>query len=148
VRAYLLTTTAAVALLAPGMPAVPPTSRRGRHSPTQRGLVLVASACFGALATLGPTAGYATDGTWTGPGNEWTTGTNWSSTPTVPDNTATFTNNGAPTSVTIAIPAAINTIQFTAAAPTYSFTNFNSGTITINGAGIVNNSAFAAELYQ
>ena len=67
-RAYLLTTTAAVALLAAGTPAVPPTSSRGRHSPTQRGLVLVASACFGALAILGPTAGYAADGTWTGPG--------------------------------------------------------------------------------
>ena len=44
---------------------------------------------------------------------EWTTGTNWSSTPspTVPDDTASFANNGAPTSVTISNNAAINTID-------------------------------------
>src|SRR6266567_2794449 len=57
----------------------------------------------------------AVDGTWTGATtNEWTTGTNWSSIPlnTVPDNTATFTNNGAPTSVTISANGfPINTIQ-------------------------------------
>ena len=49
-------------------------------------------------------AANATDGTWTGAGsNSWTAGANWNSTPanTVPDNTATFTNNGAPTSITV-----------------------------------------------
>jgi hypothetical protein len=50
-----------------------------------------------AAALLAATSAHATDGTWQGPGAEWTAGTNWSSTPTVPDNTATFTNNGAPT---------------------------------------------------
>ena len=62
---------------------------------------LLGSVCIGALAMLGPGTAHAVDGTWTGPGGEWTTGTNWSSpTPTVPDNMASFTNNGAPTSVT------------------------------------------------
>ena len=80
------------------------------------------------------------DGTWTGAGTpEWTDGANWSSNPDVPDNTATFTNNGAPTSVTISDDAAINTMQFTAAAPAYSFTISSAFSI----AGIDNSSAFA-----
>src|SRR6516165_4585885 len=105
---------------------------------------LLAGVSLAALATLAPNAALAVDGTWTGGGatvpNEWTQDDNWSSA-TVPDNTATFTNNAAPTSVTISNDASINTIQFTAAAPAYSFTN--SATFSINGARIVNNSAFA-----
>ena len=87
-----------------------------------------------------PDAAHAVDGTWTGPGTEWTTGTNWSSSPTVPDNTASFTNNGAPPSVTISNNAAINTIEFTAAAPAYSFTVQNSATFTVNSTS--NSSSF------
>jgi len=105
---------------------------------------LLAGVSLAALGTLAPDAAHAVDGTWTGGGapvpNEWTQDNNWS-TATVPDNTATFTNNAAPTSVTISNDASINTIQFTAAAPAYSFTN--SATFSINGARIVNNSAFA-----
>src|SRR5262245_7910773 len=83
---------------------------------------LLAGVSCAALATLAPGAVYAqVDGAWTGPGTEWTEGTNWSSSPDVPDNTATFTNNGAPTSVAISNDAEINTMQFTAAAPAYSF---------------------------
>src|SRR5579864_351218 len=44
---------------------------------------------------------HATDGVWNGPGGEWTDGTNWSSTPLVPDGTATFSNNAAPAAVSI-----------------------------------------------
>jgi outer membrane autotransporter protein len=97
------------------------------------------------LATLTPNAGHATDGTWTGPGAEWTLGTNWNSSPTVPDNTATFTNNFAPTTVTISNPATINTIQFTSSAPAYNFTlGFCVCVIlSVNGIGIVNNSSSA-----
>src|SRR5262245_58998586 len=63
---------------------------------------LLAGVSCAALAVLAPGAVHAqVDGTWQGPGAEWTDGTNWSSTPDVPDNTATFTNNGAPNSVTI-----------------------------------------------
>src|SRR5262245_29977106 len=92
------------------------------------------------LIALAPGAVYAqVDGTWTGPGTEWTEGTNWSSSPDVPENAATFTNNSAPTSVTISGPADINTIQFTAAAPAYSFTISSA----FSTAGIVNSSAFA-----
>src|SRR5262252_7876956 len=106
--------------------------------------VLLAGVSLIALATLAPSAAHALDGTWTGPDTEWTDGTNWSSTPDVPDNTATFTNNAAPTSVTISDDASINTIQFTAGAPAFNFTTSGTGiTFDINGAGIVNNSAFA-----
>ena len=73
-------------------------------------------------------------GTWTGPGGEWTTGTNWTSTPTantVPDDMATFTNNGAPTSVTISNSTSINTIEFDVAAPAYSFTVQDGATFTV-----------------
>jgi outer membrane autotransporter protein len=96
------------------------------------------------LIALAPSAAHALDGTWTGPGAEWTDGTNWSSTPDAPDDTATFTNNAAPTSVTISNDASINTIQFDAAAPAFNFTTSGTGiTFNINGDGIVNNSAFA-----
>src|SRR6516164_1241178 len=96
------------------------------------------------LIALAPSAAHAIDGVWIGPGAEWTDGTNWSSTPDVPDNTATFTNNAAPTSVTISDDASINTIQFTAGAPAFNFTTSGTGiTFNVNGTGIVNNSAFA-----
>jgi hypothetical protein len=109
---------------------------------------LLGSVWLGALAMLAPSPAHAVDGTWTGGagpfGSEWTVGTNWSSSPTVPDDIATFTSNpGIPTSVTISSSTSINTIQFTAAAPAYSFT-INPFTIfSINGAGISNSSAFA-----
>src|SRR5258707_12208444 len=114
----------------------------GGYSHTRRGLVLMASTGLGALAMLAPEAARATDGTWQGPTAEWTTGTNWSSSPTVPDNTATFTNNGAPTSVTLSNDASINTLQFTAAAPAYTFSTSNFVNFVITG-GIVNGSSFA-----
>jgi autotransporter-associated beta strand protein len=88
---------------------------------------------LGALATLTPDVAHATDGTWTGPGAEWTVGTNWDSTPTVPDNKPTFTNNpGAPTSVAISSSTSINTIEFTAVAPPYSFSIGSGVTFSIN----------------
>ena len=109
-------------------------------------MALLAGVSFAALATLAPVA-HALDGIWTGGGapvpNEWTQDNNWSLA-TVPDNTATFTNNGAPTSVTVSDDASINTIQFTAGAPAFNFITSGTGiTFDINGAGIGNNSAFA-----
>ena len=98
--------------------------------------------CIGALAMLVPGTAHALDGTWQGPGGQWTTGTNWSSTPDVPDGAATFTNNAAPTAVTISSTTSIGTIQFTSVAPAYFF-DVNLALFEINGLGIVNNSAFA-----
>ena len=108
---------------------------------------LLGGVWLGAFAALCPVPAQAVDGTWTGPGAEWTTGTNWSSSPTVPDNIATFTNNpGAPTSITIGNDASINTMQFDAAAPPYSFTINNGVTFSINGIGIDNSSATTPSL--
>src|SRR5262249_31968203 len=93
--------------------------------------------------TLAPVA-HAVDGIWTGPAAEWTDGTNWSSNPDVPDNAATFTNNGAPTSVTISNGASINTIQFTVGAPAFNFTTSGTGiTFDVNAPDIANNPGFA-----
>ena len=82
-----------------------------------------------ALVASGVGPAQAVDGTWVGAGNEWTTGTNWSSTPVVPDGTATFTNNGAPTAVNISNSTSIDTIALTAAAPAYSFTVTNGASL-------------------
>jgi hypothetical protein len=101
-----------------------------------------------AAALLAAMPAYAQDATWTGPGNEWTTGTNWSSSPTVPTNTATFTNNGAPTSLTISASTSINTMAFTPGAPAYSFTLGTSTAFTIAGAGIVNASSNAPNFFR
>src|SRR5262245_45165718 len=107
---------------------------------------LLGGVWLGAFAALLPQSAQAVDGTWTGPGAEWTTGTNWSSSPTVPDNTATFTGNGAPTSVTIPGSTAINTIDFDASAPAYSFLVQNGATFTINNA--INNSSSSAPAFS
>ena len=51
-----------------------------------------------ATTALGVVAAHAVDGTWIGAtSTDWTDGTNWTSTPTVPDGTATFTNTGSTT---------------------------------------------------
>ena len=48
-----------------------------------------------ATTALGVVAAHAVDGTWVGgTSNDWTDGTNWTSTPTVPDGTATFSTHG------------------------------------------------------
>jgi len=112
-----------------------------RRSPALRylGATLLGGVSLGAISA------HATDGTWDGPGAEWTTGTNWSSTPTVPDGTATFTGN-APTALTISNSTSINTIQFNTGAPAYTFALGGAGgspVFTIAGTGIVNNSSFA-----
>ena len=84
----------------------------GARAPSTRA-ALLGSVCIGALAMLGPGTAHAVDGTWTGPGARVDHRHQLELlSPTVPDGTATFTNNGAPTSVTISNNASINTIEF------------------------------------
>jgi T5SS/PEP-CTERM-associated repeat protein/autotransporter-associated beta strand protein len=115
------------------------------HPPLARA-ALLGSVWLSALAIATPNVAHAADAIWTGPGSEWTTGTNWNPS-AVPDGTATFTNNGAPTSVTISSGTSISigTMLFTAGAPAYSFAVNPSAPVVfeINGSGIVNNSASA-----
>jgi autotransporter-associated beta strand protein len=98
-----------------------------------------------AVALLAATSAYAQNATWNGPGAEWTIGGNWS-TGAVPVGTATFAG-ATPTSITISANTTINTMQFAAGAPAYTFTNgFGGSFFNIVGAGIVNNSAFAPHI--
>jgi hypothetical protein len=52
-----------------------PDSAPGARAASTRA-ALLGSVCIGALAMMGPGTAHAVDGTWTGPGAEWTTGTN------------------------------------------------------------------------
>jgi autotransporter-associated beta strand protein len=117
-----------------------------RQRPNCRIAALLATTGAPAFTVLlaigaGVTPACAIDAVWTGPGTEWTVGTNW--TPqTIPDNTAIFTNNGAPALLTISSPASINTIQIDAGTAGFGFTNTATANLAfaILGAGIVNNS--------
>ncbi|SEE28609.1 outer membrane autotransporter barrel domain-containing protein [Rhizobiales bacterium GAS191] len=91
---------------------------------------------------FGAGAAHAQDATWLlNPGsNNWNAAGNWAPA-TVPSNTASF---GASNTVSLTFSASstsINTIQFNAGAPGYTFNV--AGTLDINGMGIVNNSSNA-----
>ena len=77
---------------------------------------------------------YAADGVWTGPGDAWTTDANWSPA-AVPDGSASFANNGAPTSVSVSGGATLGSMQFDPDAPAYFFT-VQSGNLVFTGGGI------------
>jgi autotransporter-associated beta strand protein len=111
------------------------------YGPQRRRVSLRRSASAAVIvgACAAAAAAHAQDATWTGPGAEWTTGGNWS-TASVPTDTATFTNNSAPTSVTISNSATIGEILFDAGAPAYSFTVQPAATLFVNGTGLINNS--------
>src|SRR5689334_2131304 len=108
-------------------------SSRRRPPGMRAGLALKCVAWSTGAALVASRVGpaQAVDGTWLGPGIEWTTGSNWDSAPVVPDGTATFTNNLAPTTVTIANSASIDMIALVNA-PTYAFTITNGASFTIN----------------
>jgi len=95
-----------------------------------------------ATTALGVVAAHATDADWTGTtSGEWTDGTNWSSTPIVPDGIATF-GVTAQTSVTTSGLVNIGQVIFSGApspnAPAYTITTGD--IFLVNGAGIFNNS--------
>lgn len=91
-------------------------------------------------SALGIVAAHAVDGTWTGASStEWTDGTNWTSTPDVPDGTATFTNTG-PATVDSNGLVNIGAVVFTAAPNAQAYTVNTSDIFVVNGAGISNNS--------
>lgn len=93
-----------------------------------------------ATTALGIVAGHAVDGTWTGASStEWTDGTNWTSTPDVPDGTATFTNTG-PATVDSNGLVTIGAVVFTAAPNAQTYTVNTNDIFVVNGAGISNNS--------
>ncbi|EJN12846.1 autotransporter-associated beta strand repeat containing protein [Bradyrhizobium sp. YR681] len=93
-----------------------------------------------ATTALGVVTAHAVDGIWTGStSTEWTDGTNWTSSPDVPDGTATFTNTG-PTTVDSNGLVNIGAVVFTAAPNAQAYTVNTNDIFVVNGAGISNNS--------
>lgn len=96
-----------------------------------------------ATTALGVVAAHAADGTWVGgTSTEWTDGTNWSPTPTVPDDTATFTNTGLTTVDSNGL-VNIGAVVFTAAPNAQAYTINTNDIFVVNGVGISNNSTNA-----
>src|SRR5262249_40952565 len=107
--------------------------------PAWRRAALLASVCLNAVAILVPNPAHTQDATWVGATSDWNTAINWTPA-SVPTNTATFSNTGV-TNLTISSNTSINTIEFDAVAPAYSFTVQNGATFTINS-GTSNSSSF------
>ena len=114
-----------------------PDTRRRLRSVTRQSLAVLL-----ATSALGVVPAHAVDGTWTGASSsEWTDGTNWSSTPSVPDGTATFTNTG-PTAVQSNGLVNIGTVLFTGAPNpnAQAYTIDTNDIFLVNGTGVFNNS--------
>jgi autotransporter-associated beta strand protein len=118
-----------------------------RRSPkSNRALVWPIRAAAFAASLWVPVAAHAqlVSGTWTGATTtEWTDDPNWSGA-VAPNDIATFTNNAAPTTLTISGGGAqLNTIQFSSTAPAYTIHLLpaEGPTLRLSGSGILNNSA-------
>src|ERR1700716_3119620 len=108
--------------------------RKGRTQTLRRAVAVVL-----ATTALGGGSAHAVDGTWIGGGDEWTDPTHWSSNPSVPDGTATFTIN-EPTGVQSNGIVTIGSVQFTAAPNAQAYTITANDLFLVNGTGIINNS--------
>jgi autotransporter-associated beta strand protein len=93
---------------------------------------------------LGVVSARAQDATWVGNNagdpNEWIENNNWTPA-TIPTGTATFTNNGAPTTVDANGIVSVNAVTFTGApnnAPAYTITM--NDIFIVSGTGVSNNS--------
>lgn len=109
----------------------------GRIGYGLRSVVRHSLATLLATTALGIVAAHAVDGTWTGGSTDWTDPTNWSSNPSVPDETATFTNTGSTAVDNNNGVVSIGTIQFTNTSQAYTFTIGNP--FIVNATGIINN---------
>lgn len=117
-----------------------PTAARKRIGCGVRSIVRHALATLLASTALGVVAAHAVDGSWVGAtSNEWTDGSNWSSTPNVPDGTATFTTTG-PTGVITSGLVNIGKVIFTATPNAPAYTISTGDIFVVNSAGIFNNS--------
>nr|WP_249153580.1 autotransporter outer membrane beta-barrel domain-containing protein [Bradyrhizobium diazoefficiens] len=114
-----------------------PTMAGGRIGYGLRSVVRHSLATLLATTALGVVAAPAVDGTWTGGSTDWTDPTNWSSNPSVPDETATFSNTGSTAVDNNNGVVSIGTIQFSNASQAYTFTIGNP--FIVNATGIINN---------
>src|ERR1700760_2205343 len=109
--------------------------RRGLRAVARHSLaMLLASTAIGVVSAR------AQDATWVGNNagdpNEWVENNNWTPA-TIPTGTATFTNNGAPTTVDANGIVTVSAITFTGA-PAYTITM--NDLFLVSGTGISNNS--------
>jgi autotransporter-associated beta strand protein len=95
-----------------------------------------------ATTALGVVTAQALDGDWVGGTSEWTDGSNWTSTPLVPDGIATFSTS-ADTNIASSGFVSIGSVIFTAAPDAPAYTITTSDIFLVNGAGISNNSTHA-----
>ncbi|MET4069926.1 autotransporter-associated beta strand protein [Bradyrhizobium sp. S3.2.6] len=113
---------------------------RGRMDGGLRTVVWHSLATLLATTALGVVAAHAVDGSWVGgTSTEWTDGTNWTSTPTVPDGTATFTSTGLTTVDSNGL-VNIGAVTFAAAPNALAYTINTNDIFVVNGVGISNNS--------
>src|SRR5262245_36733585 len=89
-----------------------------------------------ATSALGVVSAHAVDGTWQGATSDWTDGTNWSSTPSVPDGIATFNGGGSANVDNTNGGVSIGRVNFSAGAYTITVNNV----FIVSGAGVFNNS--------
>jgi autotransporter-associated beta strand protein len=117
-----------------GWTKTPDKTGRGLRSIVRRSLAVLL-----ATSSLGVVAARAVDGTWVGGTSEWTDAGNWSSNPSVPDGTATFSTS-ADTTIASSGFVSVGSVIFTASpnAPAYTITT--NDVFLLNGAGISNNS--------
>lgn len=99
-----------------------PTVVRERIGYGLRSVVRHSLATLLATTALGVVAAHAVDGSWTGATSDWTDPTNWSSNPSVPDGTATFTNTGSTAVDNNSGVVVIGTVQFANTSQAYSVT--------------------------
>lgn len=123
-----------------------PTKAGGRIGYGLRFVARHSLATLLATTALGVVAAHAVDGTWTGGSSDWTDPTNWSSSPSVPDETATFTNTGSAAVDNNNGVVSIGTIQFTNTSQAYTFTIGNP--FIVNGTGIINNDTVNTQNFE
>lgn len=118
-----------------------PTIRRGRIDGRLGAVIRHTLATLLATTALGVVAAHAVDGSWVGgTSGEWTDGTNWSSNPDVPDDTATMSTTAGATNLTTSGFVSIGSVIFTASPNAPAYTVTTGDVFLVTGAGITNNS--------
>jgi autotransporter-associated beta strand protein len=123
-----------------------PTRAGGRIGYGLRSVVRGSLATLLATTALGVVAAHAVDGTWTAGSSDWTDPTNWSSNPSVPDATATFSNTGSTAVDNNNGVVSIGTIQFANTSQAYTFTLGNP--FIVNATGIINNDTVNTQNFE
>ena len=117
-------------------PSINPDSMKTSPSSTTRKITRILAGTIAAL--LSTHAALAADATWngTGPGNDWATGTNWSTTP-VPGSGNTATFDHASGNVEIGTPVTLQNLVFATGSVGTYYIGASSQTLTLNNGGAI-----------